>query len=120
MRKLIASLSCALSSGILLADAVPEGSAAGTNTTSTVTAKVCRELGQQVGQGRELMDQVLTWLADKGLTFAINVISALVILVIGWIAIKLIVAAVSRAVAKAKRGNTLFGNFMCNATAKIC
>ena len=84
------------------------------------TDRIVNEFGQQLHQGQELWEQTLAWLTDKGLSFAVNVVASLVILVLGWLAIKLIVSAVGKAVEKGNRRNTLFGNFVRNATSKIC
>ena len=95
-----------------------------TNETATVacdvTKTVCNEFNQQLGQGQELLQQALTWLTDKGLSFAVSLLAALVILVLGSFAIKGIVALVGKAVAKSGKGNALFANFIRNVTAKIC
>ena len=95
-----------------------------TNETATaacdVTKTLCSEFNQQLGQGQELFQQVLAWLTDKGLSFAVSLIAALVILALGSFVIKGIVALVGKAVAKSGKGNALFANFIRNVTAKIC
>ena len=85
-----------------------------------VTDTLCQGFNEQLTQGEELWQQALQWLTDKGLTFAINLISAIVILVLGALAIKLIVSAVGKAVEKGKVKNSLLGNFVRNATSKVC
>ena len=91
-----------------------------TNETATagvaVTDKICGEFTKELSQGQELWNQALAWLTDQGLTFAVRLVAAAAILVLGWIAIKLIVNAVGKAVEKGGRQNTLFGNFVRNAT----
>ena len=95
-----------------------------TNETACATVgatdKIVNEFSQQLNHGQELWQQALTWLTDKGLSFAVNLVASLVILVLGWLAIKLIVSAVGKAVEKGNRKNTLFGNFVRNVTSKIC
>ena len=91
-----------------------------TSVVTNVTETLCREFNNQLSQGKELGQQALQWLTDKGLTFAINLISAIVILVLGALAIKLIVSAVGKAVEKGKVKNSLLGNFVRNATSKVC
>ena len=95
-----------------------------TNETATaacdVTKTLCKEFNQQLSQGQELFQQALAWLTDKGLSFAVSLVAALVILVLGSFAIKGIVALVGKAVAKSGKGNALFANFIRNVTAKIC
>ena len=81
---------------------------------------LCREFTEQVGQGQELLSQALAWLTDKGLSFAVRLVAAALILVLGWLAIKLIVSAIGKAVEKGGKQNTLFGNFVRNVSGKIC
>ena len=95
-----------------------------TNETACATVgatdKIVNEFSQQLNHGQELWQQALTWLTDKGLSFAVNLVASLVILVLGWLAIKLIVSAVGKAVEKGGKKNTLFCNFIRNVTSKIC
>ena len=90
------------------------------NASASVTDKLCSEFNQQLGQGQELWEQALSWLTDKGLSFAISLIAAVVILAVGWLVIKLIVSMVGKAVEKGGKKNSLFGNFVRNATSKVC
>ena len=90
------------------------------NVCATATDKISEELAKELSQGQELWNQVLAWLTDKGLSFAIHLVAAAIILVVGWFVIKLIVGAVSKAVEKGGKKNTLFGNFVRNVTGKIC
>ena len=91
-----------------------------TNAGIAVTDKICSEFTKELSQGQDLWNQALMWLTDKGLTFAVRIVAAAAILVLGWIAIRLIVGAVGKAVEKGGKQNTLFGNFVRNATGKIC
>ena len=90
------------------------------NASIAVTDKLCKGFTKELSQGQELWEQALTWLTDKGLSFAVNIIASAVILVLGWLAIKLIVNMVGKAVEKGGKKNTLFGNFIRNVTGKIC
>ena len=90
------------------------------NAGIALTDKLCEGFTKELSQGQELWEQALTWLTDKGLSFAVNVIASAVILVLGWLAIKLIVNMVGKAVEKGGKKNTLFGNFIRNVTGKIC
>ena len=85
-----------------------------------VTNKVCDGFSNELSQGQELCSQMLAWFTDKGLTFAVRLVAAVIILVLGWLVIKLIVAAVGRAIEKGGKQNTLIGNFLRNITGKIC
>ena len=90
------------------------------NADIAVADKLCAEFTKELSQGQELWNQTLTWLTDKGLSFAVRLVAAAVILLLGWFAIKLIVSAVGKGVEKGGKQNTLFGNFVRNVTGKIC
>ena len=85
-----------------------------------VGGKVVEGLGAQVGEGKELCNQVCAWFSENGVDFAINAVVALVILLVGALAIKLIKIAVEKALAKAHRGNSLFSKFICSVVTKTC
>ena len=95
-----------------------------TNETATaatnVTSTICNEFNNQLSQGQQLLDQALAWLTDKGLSFAISLVAAILILVVGSFVIKGIVAMVGKAVAKSGKGNALFVSFIRNVTSKLC
>ena len=95
-----------------------------TNETITaasgVTATLCNELNTHLSQGQELLNQVISWLTDKGLSFAISLLAAILILVVGSFVIKGIVAMIGKAVTKSGKSNALFANFVRNATSKVC
>ena len=61
-------------------------------------------LSAQLTQGQELWNQILTWLSERGLAFAVNLVVALLILLVGMFAIKLIRAAVAKALALQRLG----------------
>jgi len=93
-----------------------------TNETAQATAELTRkfyaELSHQVGIGH--WEHVAGWLTNKGLTVTANLIASLIILLVGWLAIKFIVAFVGKAVEKRGSKKSLFGNFVRNATSKVC
>jgi len=78
------------------------------------------ELAQQAIFGSGFRDQAVNWLTDKGLSLAASSVSALLILLFGWLAIRLVVALIDKAFEKRGTRNSLFGNFVRNATSKAC
>ena len=90
------------------------------NACVGVTDKICDEFAEELGQGQELWNQTLAWLTDKGLSFVVSLAVAVLILLVGKYVIKAIVAAVGKALEKAGKNNTLFGNFIRNVVSKIC
>ena len=95
-----------------------------TNETAVAAAGVvdqlCGGLDTHLAEGQALWEKSVTWITEKGLSFAISLVAAAIILILGYFAIKLIVAAVGKAVEKGGKKNTLFGNFVRNVTSKLC
>ena len=85
-----------------------------------VAEKVTGAFGVQLNEGREVASQVMTWVTEKGLDFAVNLLAAALILVVGWLVIKLIDALVRRALMRGKAKQTLFINFACSVVTKVC
>jgi len=70
--------------------------------------------------GQAQLEQLLNWLTDKGLTIALDFVAAILILIFGSIAIKLIVNAIGRAISKNKTPNSLLVSLIRSAISKIC
>ena len=67
-----------------------------------------------------ICSRIAAWFSANAVPLTLRFASALVILVVGWLAIRVIVVAVGKAVEKGRVKNSLFGNFIRNATSKIC
>ena len=91
-----------------------------TTAVNAVTDKICSSFSEQLAQGQTVWQEALAWLTDKGLSFAVSLLAALVILLLGSIAIRLVVGMVGKAVRKSGKGNVLIADFACNATSKVC
>ena len=89
-------------------------------TSACVTDRIAHELGDQIGQGQELWNQILAWLSERGISFAINILLALLILLAGALAIRLIRAAATKALSKVKRMNKLLSDFLVSVLSKTC
>ena len=90
-----------------------------TNET-TVVEKVTGAVCAQFNEGKETAAQVTTWLTEKGLDFAMNLVFALVILLVGWLAIKLISLAVRKALMRGRAKGRLLADFVCSVVTKAC
>jgi len=77
-------------------------------------------LSEQLTQGQELWNQILAWLSERGLAFAVNLIVALLILLVGMFAIKLIRASVAKALAKVNKMSKLLSDFLVSVVSKTC
>ena len=92
-----------------------------TNEVVTATTGILPTvLAEPVRQGGETMRQLWAWLAEKGATFALNVVAAIAIFVFGYIAIKILTAMVRSALGKSKKINKLFSDFICSTVNKCC
>ncbi|MBO7721051.1 MAG: mechanosensitive ion channel family protein [Kiritimatiellae bacterium] len=89
-------------------------------TTNSACGGLYANLAEEFSQGRDICNQTLAWLAEKGVAFAVDLVVSAVILLLGWLAIRTIVSVVGKAVTKSDRRNTLFANFIRNVTSKIC
>jgi len=90
-----------------------------TNET-TVVEKVTGAVCAQFSEGRDMAEQVTTWLTEKGLDFAMNLVFAIVILLAGWLAIKLVSLAVRKALMRGKAKGRLLADFVCSVVTKAC
>mgnify|MGYP003326695547 CR=1 FL=1 len=82
----------------------------------TLTDKVANHLAASGGA----VNQVTTWLTEKGVDFAIDLVIAVVILLVGWIVIRLVSAAVRKALMRGKAKGALIVNFICSVVTKGC
>ena len=85
-----------------------------------VKEAVANSLSSQLSAGQDLYQQIVTWISEKGVDFAINVISAALIFLVGWLVIRLIGAAVLRALTRNGKKKTLFTSFVSSVVMKIC
>ena len=89
-------------------------------TAANGTNGLADVLNAQLMQGQELWNQILTWLSERGISFVINLLAALLILLVGALVIKLIRAATARALSKVKRMNQLLSDFIVSVVGKAC
>ena len=90
------------------------------NASVGVKAVVANSLSSQLSAGQDLSQQIVTWISEKGVDFALNVISAALIFLVGWLVIRLIGAAVLRALTRNGKKKTLFTSFVSSVVMKIC
>lgn len=90
-----------------------------TQTVAQVGAQVTGVLGEQASQGKELLQQALAWLTQNGVSFAVNVIGAVLILVLGGFVVKGLVAGLRKALGKSARVDELLKTFLCSVASKV-
>ena len=89
-----------------------------TTAAACVTGKVCDTFSQQLTQGQELWNNIVTWLSEKGVDFAVNLIVSALILLVGWFVIGLVKKAVTKTLQKGVKQNTLLTNFTVSVVTK--
>lgn len=91
---------------------------AATNVVSQIGNQVASSFSQQASQGREVFEQALAWLAQHGISFLINALGAVAILVLGRFVVKGLVAAADKALGRSKRVDALLRTFVCSVVSK--
>ena len=94
-----------------------------TNETATAGAAITQiadTLGQHIDHEQAVVGQFVSELAAKLPEFALNLVSAVVILLVGWVAIRIVVAAVGKAVSHGRAERTLLAGFVRNVVSKAC
>lgn len=84
-----------------------------------ITDKLAAGFKSQVAEGRELWDGVLAWLAEKGVEYAMNIVAALLIFLVGWLVIRLVDRGIRKALARGGRKKLLV-NFIVSVVTKSC
>ena len=87
-------------------------------TTSSVGDKMADTVSKQAAEGQAFFKQITAWLTENGLDFAVNVLSAILILFVGGLVVKGITAAVRKALMKSKRVDELLRTFICSVVSK--
>ena len=86
--------------------------------TAAAPATLSDAVGQHVEQGRECVQQAMTWFTQHGIGFAVNLLVAILILIAGGFLVKWITAAVRVSLRKSKRVNELLERFICSVVSK--
>ncbi len=81
-------------------------------------AEVTQVLSTEVDNGREIVTVALRWFAENGISFLVNVLVSMLLLLIGAHAIRLLTAATHKALHKTGRVNALLQNFLCSVVNK--
>ena len=89
-----------------------------TNAVSQIGSQVMSSFSAQASQGQEMVGKALDWLAQHGVTFLVNVLATILILVVGGFVVKALVAAARKALRKAKRVDELLETFICSVVSK--
>ena len=99
-------------------EATTNASNAVVGAAQAVGSKLADTVSRQAAEGQAVLKQTTTWLTENGLDLAVNVLSAVLILLVGGLVVKGIVAAVRKSLSKAKRVDELLRTFICSVVSK--
>lgn len=85
-----------------------------------VNEVVLRELNEQLGHGQELWNQIMAWISERGVGFVMNLLAAVLILLVGMLAIRLVKKAVTAALSRVNRMSRLLSDFIVSVVSKTC
>ena len=85
-----------------------------------VNEVVLRELNEQLGHGQELWNQIMAWVSERGIGFVMNLLAAVLILLVGMLAIRLVKKAVTAALSRVNRMSRLLSDFIVSVVSKTC
>jgi len=89
-----------------------------TNEVVAVGAQVGDLLARECSRGQEVVNGAWAWVAEKGAAFAVDVVVAVLIFVVGAFAVKLATAAARVALRKSGHVNELLEKFLCSVVSK--
>ncbi len=91
-----------------------------TCAAAAAPATVKEAFAQALGQGQGVCEKIITWATEQGLAFAVNVVLSAVILLVGWLAIKLLAFLITKAVSRRGAQRAILLNFVRSAVTKVC
>lgn len=77
-------------------------------------------VAQTLGFWQELWGQILAWISGKGVELAVNVAVAIIMVVVGAFAIRLLRRAVAHALSRVRKISRLLSDFIVNVVSKTC
>lgn len=90
------------------------------STAVCVKDAVASTISSQFTAGQELWQDIVGWLAEKGVDCAVNLALASLVFFVGWIVIRFINAFVKRALTRNGARRTLFTSFAASVVSKTC
>ena len=88
--------------------------------SAKVADKVAAEFSSHVNEGREVVDSVVGWFAEKGIDFAMDLLIAIVMLIVGKYLIRLVSAGAAKAFSRNGKKRTLISDFASSVVSKGC
>ena len=70
--------------------------------------------------GQELWNQIMAWISERGVGFVMNLLAAVLILLVGMLAIRLVKKAVTAALSRVNRMSRLLSDFIVSVVSKTC
>jgi len=90
-----------------------------TATTTPVLSEIFETFSPQAVHEHGFHGFVYDWLTKQGLSFLSDMLSAIVIFLVGWLVIRIIGSLIGRAISKSAGHRALLGNFVRSVTSKL-
>lgn len=91
-----------------------------TNEVETVTCSVAQTFQNHVDEGRAVANEIATWFAQRGFDFVLNLVVAILMLAIGYFAIRFISTTAAKALTRGGKKRTLITDFATSVISKGC
>lgn len=86
--------------------------------TEVVKEQVTESVQTHLAESKAFADQVLDWLSQNGADYLMHIAFAALMLVVGWLVIKIVSATLRKALLRKGMARTLLANFVCSVVSK--
>ncbi|MBQ9431696.1 MAG: mechanosensitive ion channel family protein [Kiritimatiellae bacterium] len=104
----------------MLAELISTMAPEAADTAAKVAEQTTAAVESNVAETKTILDTATQWLTQNGMAFAINVLWALIILLVGWIVIKVLCATLRKTLDKTPKINPLLKEFFISIARKSC
>lgn len=91
-----------------------------TNKVASASCSAADTLQNHVDEGRAAANEIINWFTERGFDFALNVVVAVLMLVVGYFLIKFITLGAAKAFTRGGKKKTLFSDFASSVVSKGC
>ena len=103
----------------MLAELISTMAPEAADTAAKVAEQTTAAVESKVAETKTILDTATQWLTQNGMAFAINVLWALIILLVGWIVIKVLCATLRKTLDKTPKINPLLKEFFISIAGSL-
>ncbi|MDD4102304.1 MAG: mechanosensitive ion channel family protein [Kiritimatiellae bacterium] len=97
---------------------IEQAAATHSATNQQPLTMVTKTLAAEMDQSRQALDVAVKWIAENGISFMVNLLVSVLLLVIGSLVIRMLTKTTQRALQRSGRVNNLLENFLCSFVSK--